>query len=281
MRWSRRGEAFLCESLTPDLAADRDERLGWMMRHGLPWSVLNGQLIPKGGREVEHALGHDEKVAGMLREAMQLGRPEWKPRMRALEAAGVAIGAEGTYGALGAYPLEAELAAVNTAAAEVGLLTAANTALYMPIPARSILAPQAWRFVVAGRVTTTATAANLSWTPRLGNANTSPSLGASAATAKTVSITNAYFAMKGDITVQRVGIAGTNSTAMGHFDMKLNSASGGAYTSWLWGSSAAASFDSTLGPGNANGGSLWLGMTASAAAADPFIVGQVHWMDWN
>lgn len=271
MRWTKKGDAFVCESWTPDLVEDRNERLGWLMRNNLPWSVLDGQLIPKGGKEVTH----------LLDEAMKLGRGEWKPRMDALERMGVPMAAEGTYGALGAYPLEAELAAVNTAASEVGLLTAANAALYMPIPARSILAPQAWRFMVGGRVTTTATAANLSWTPRMGNAATSPSLGASAALAKTISITNAYFCMKGDVTVQRVGVPGTNSTAFGHFDMKLNSASGGAYTSWLWGSSAAAAFDSSLGPGNANGGSIWLGMTASAAAADPFIVGQVHWMDWN
>jgi hypothetical protein len=272
MRWKRRGEAFVCESWTPDLIEDRDERLGWMMRHRLPWSVLHGQLVPKGGREVSH----------LLDQAKKLGRGEWKPRMQALERLGVPVAAEGTYGALGAYPLEAELAAVNSGTTEAGLLTAANAALYMPIPARAILAPQAWRFVVSGRVTTTATAANLTWTPRLGNANTSPSLGASAALAKTISITNAFFVMKGDITVQRVGIAGTNSLAIGHFDMRLNSSSGGAFTSWLWGSSASAAFDSTVSPGSsANGGQVWLGMTASAAAADPFIVGQVHWMDWN
>jgi hypothetical protein len=271
VRWAKRGEAFVCESLTPNLVEDRNERLGWMMRNRLPWSLIDGQLIPKGGKEVTH----------LLDQAMKLGRGEWKSRTRALEAMGVPMAAEGTYGALGAYPLEAELAAVNSGTTEAGLLTAANTVLYMPIPARSILAPQAWRFVIAGRVTTTATAANLSWTPRLGNANTSPSLGASLALAKTVSITNSIWIMKGDITVQRVGASGTNSLAIGHFDMKLNSAAAGAYTSWLWGSTASASFDSTLGPGNANGGSLWLGMTASAAAADPFIAGQVHWMDWN
>lgn len=272
MRWSRKGEAFVCESWTPDLVGDRNERHGWMIKHRLPWSLINGQLIPKGGREVSH----------LLDEAMKLGRGEWKARTQALEAMGVPMAAEGTYGALGAYPLEAELPSVNSGTTEAGLLTTTNGALYMPIPARSILAPQAWRFVVAGRVTTTATAANLTWTVRLGNANTSPSLGASAAIAKTISVTNAIWIMKGDITVQRVGIPGTNSTAIGHFDMKLNSAAGGAYTSWLWGSTASASFDSTVGPGaSANGGQVWLGMTASAAAGDPFITGTVHWMDWN
>lgn len=272
MRWTKRGEAFVCESWTPDLVNDRNERHGWMMRNGIPWSILNSQLIPRGGREVTH----------LLDEAMKMGRGEWKARTRALEAMGVPVAAEGTYGALGAYPLEAELPASNTGTTETGLLTAANAALYMPIPARATLAPQAWRYAVTGRVTTTATAANLSWTPRIGNANTSPSLGASAAIAKTISITNAIFIQKGDITIQRVGIAGTNSLAVGHFNMFLNSAAGGAATVWVWGSTASASFDSTVAPGaSANGGQIWLGMTASAAAADPMIVAQVHWMDWN
>jgi hypothetical protein len=272
VRWSKKGEAYVCEDWTPDLIGERNERLAWMMRNGLPWSVLHGQLIPKGGREVSR----------LLDEAMKRGRGEWKSRMRALEAMGVATAAEGTYGALGAYPLEGELAAVNNGVTEVGLLTAANSALYLPIPARSILGPQAWRFVIAGRVTTTATAANLSWTPRLGNAITSPSLGASAAQAKTISITNAIFIVKGDITVQTIGVAGANSKAQGHFQAFLNSAAGGAAVAWVWGSTAQASFDSTVGPNtSANGGQLFVGMTASAAAADPFIAGQVHWMDWN
>jgi hypothetical protein len=272
LRWAKKGEAFVCESWTPDLIEDRNERLGWMMRNNIPWSVLNAQLIPRGGREVTH----------LLDEAMKLGRGEWKTRLRALEAMGVATAAEGTYAALAAYPLEAELAAVNSGTTENSLLTVANATLYMPIPARSVLAPQAWRFVVSGRVTTTATAANLTWTNRLGNANTSPSLGASAALAKTISITNAYFIEKGDITVQSVGAAGTNARAMGHFQMFLNSASGGAAIIWVWGSSAQASFDSTVAPGaSANGGQVWLGMLASAAAADPLLTSQVHWMDWN
>lgn len=270
---------MLCDSWTPDLMEERNERLAFRMRRFWPWSLIHGQLVPRGGREVSHG---GPEVQMLLDEAKEAQASEWGKRLRALDLKGVPVMAEGTYGALGAYPLEAELPAVNTAASEVGLLTTANGALYMPIPARAILAPQAWRFVVSGRVTTTATAANLTWTPRVGNANSSPSLGPSAALAKQASITNAYFIMKGDITVQRVGIPGLNSTANGHFSMHLNTASGGAATLWLWGSAASASFDTTVAPGaSANGGQIWLGMTASAAAADPFIVGQIHWMDWN
>lgn len=273
MRWTKRGEAFVCDDWTPDLVEDRNERLGWMMRNRLPWSLLDGQLIPKGGREVTH----------LLDEAMKLGRGEWKPRMRALEAMGVATAAEGTYGALGAYPLPGEIGAFTpTAATEGALLTsAANQALYMPIPANSILAPQAYRFMIGGRVTTSATAGNVTWTVRIGNAVTSPSLGASAALAKTVSLTNATFTIKGDVTLQSVGVPGTNARGMGHFDAKLNSAVGGAYVAWAWGSAAQASFDSTVAPNaSANGGQFWVGVTESAGVS-PWTVGQVHYMDWN
>lgn len=274
MRWKRDGDAFIVDELTPDLIADRNERLAWMMRLGRPWSLINGQLVPRGDSR--------QPVADALAEAMARGRGEWKWRLRELASGGVPVAAEGTYGALGAYPVPAELASMTPTGTEAGLLSAAQAAIYMPLPANGVLAPQAYRFVVCGRVTTTSTAANYTWTPRLGNANTSPSLTASAALAKTVSITNAIYIVKGDITIQSVGVPGTNSKAIGHFQAFLNSAAGGAATTWIWGSTASASFDSTVAPNSsANGGQVWLGITASAAAADPFITGQVHFMDWN
>lgn len=273
LRWKRDGSAFICDDWTPDKVAERNEQLAWLMQHRRPWQMVNGQLMP----------GSHDRAEGLLADLtteMQRQRGEWKGRMRDL--AGVPTAAEGTYGALGAYPLAAELAAVTPTTTESGLLSAANAALFMPIPANGLLTPQAYRFVICGRTTTTATAANYTWTPRLGNANTSPSLGASAAIAKTISITNAIFILKGDMTIQSIGAPGTNSKAIGHFEVKLNSAAGGAYTAWAWGSTAQATFDASVAPGaSANGGQVWVGVTASAAAADPFTVGQVHFMDWN
>jgi hypothetical protein len=237
--------------------------------------MINGQLLP----------GPHDGAAGIvaeLEQEMYRQRGEWKSRMRSLNADHTPVAAEGTYGALGAYPLQGELPAVTPTTTESGLLTAAQAAIYMPIPANGLLSAQAYRFVAAGRATTSATAANYTFTPRLGNANTSPSLTASAALAKTVSLTNAVFIWKGDVTVQVSGIPGTNSKAMGHFSMGLNSAVGGGVTLWHWGSTAQAAFDSTVAAGaSANGGQFWLGVTASAAAADTFTVGQVHFMDWN
>jgi len=273
MRWTKKGEAFVCESWTPDLIEDRNERLGWMMRNHVPWSMHNGQLIPRGGKEIAH----------LVKEAMKLERGEWKTRARALEELGVPIGAEGTYGALGAYPLEGAIAGSALSTTEAGLMSAANMALYMPIPARSTLAPQAWRIVIAARYTVTTTPGTVASTFRLGNANTSPSLGASAAVTQTASLTNAFAMWKGDITIYRVGAPGTNATATGAFDVKINTAVGGAYNAATWGTgSTAVSFDSTLGPGNANGGQLWLGLLdAGATNHATYTSDQIHWMDWN
>jgi hypothetical protein len=275
MKWSRKGDAFVCESWTPDRIADRDDRLAWMMRHRLPWSLHNGQLIPKGGREVSY----------LLDEAMKQGRGEWKSRTRALEAMGVPMAAEGTYGALGAYPLEATIAGSALSATEAGLISAANQALYMPIPARGILAPQAWRFVIASRYTVTTAPGSLITSFRLGNANTSPLLGTSASVALTASLTNAFVLYKGDITVQSVGPPGTNSKAIGIFDVKVNTAVGGAFNSALWGtaSGTAVSFDSTVVPNaSANGGQLWVGVSDTGATNHATIsTDQIHWMDWN
>jgi hypothetical protein len=273
MRWTKRGEAFICESWTPDLIEDRNERLGWMMRNRVPWSMHNGQLIAKGGRE----------VAQLVNEAMKQGRGEWKTRTRALEALGVPVAAEGSYGALGSYPLEGAIAGSVLSTTETGLMTAANLALYMPIPARATLAPQAWRIVIGARYTAGATPGTVVSTFRLGNANSSPSLGASVAVTQTA-LTNAFAIWKGDITIYRVGPPGNNATATGIFDVKINTAVGGAFNSVLWGTgSTAAAFDSTVAPGaSANGGQLWLGLTdAGATNHATYTTDQIHWMDWN
>jgi hypothetical protein len=275
MRWSRKGEAFVCESWTPDLIADRDERLGWMMRHRLPWSVLDGQLIPKGGKEVTH----------LLDEAMRLGRREWKPRMRALEAMGVPVAMpEGSYAALGVYPLESAITGSALSATEAGLITAANQALYMPIPARSILAPQAFRMAIGARYTVTTTPGSLITSFRLGNTNASVLLGTSASVALTASLTNAFVLYKGDITVYKTGIAGSNATANGIFDVKVNTAVSGAFNSALWGTGATPiAFDSTVAPNtSAAGGQIWIGVSDTGATNHATInTDQIHWMDWN
>jgi hypothetical protein len=138
------------------------------------------------------------------------------------------VEAEDARAALGVYPLEGAIAGSALTTTEAGLTTAANMALYMPIPARAILAPQAWRFAIAARYTVGATPGSVLTSFRLGNANTSPLLGTSVGVAQTA-LTNAFAIWKGDITVYKTGVPGSNATASGTFDVKVNTAVGGAY----------------------------------------------------
>lgn len=279
MDWERDNNTggLLIKNPTPESLAARDEELAWCMRNRRPWRLFNGQLL--GGRR--------EAIAEDLRQAMAIGRGEWKSRMRALVEAGIPVAAEGTYGALGAYPLSAALSAVTpSTTAETQLLTAAQGAVYLPVPANGVLAPQAYRFVVCGISTTSSTASNYTWTVRAGNSATpasNVSLGASAAIAKTISLTNCFWAVKGDMTIQSVGAPGANSKMLAQFWAWFNSAVGGAVTEWHWGTgSTAASIDTTVGPNSsANGGQFGVDITSSVTVTDTLTIQQIHYMDWN
>lgn len=245
MRWLRRkAESFIVEdgNWTPELLEDRNERLEWLIRHqrGM-WKLINGNIIAKGDPT-----------------AM----------------------AEGTYGALAAYPLPTSEAALTLSATEQGLIPSAHIPIYAPIPVNGILAPQAYRYILSGIFTSVATSGTLTMTARIGNANTSPSLGASAAQTLTASLTNGQFYIMGDVTIRTIGLPGANSTAIGTFHALANSAVGGATTSWLWGTgTTAVSFDSTIASA-ANGGGFWLGVTFSANFPT-MTLQQAHFMDWN
>jgi hypothetical protein len=272
MKWRREGNGLVVDEWTPDTLADRNERWSWLMRNNRPWKLVNGNLID---RESDI-----QSTSDALREAMFMQRTTWKPKMRELEAAGVPTMAEGTYGALAAYPLPASESALTLSATEQGLLPSAHIPIYTPIPINGLLSPQAYRVILAGVFTSVATSGTLTMTMRLGNANTSPSLGASAAQTLTASLTNGQFYIMGDMTIRTVGLPGANSTAIATFHALANSAVGGATTSWLWGTGATAvSFDSTISAG-ANGGGLWTGVTFSANFPT-MTLQQIHMMDWN
>lgn len=275
MKWERDiSGGLLINGWTPDKIAERNEELAWLMRSQRPWRLINGHLLS----------GKRDQIAEDLRQAMQIGRGQWKAKLGDLALSGEPMAAEGTYGALGAYPLEGEIGYTVAATTETVMLTAANSALYMPIPQRGLLAPQAYRFALTGRVTTVATAANVSWGIRIGNAATSPSLGVSAAIAKPASaLTALTWIVKGDMTITQIGPPGLNARAVGAFDAKLNSAVGGAYTAWAWSTGATfASFDSTVAPNaSANGGQIIPTLISSANTAEVYTFQQIHFMDWN
>lgn len=204
----------------------------------------------------------------------------WKVINGRIAGSGLPTANEGTYGGLDAYPLPASEAALTLSATEQGLIPSAHIPVYAPLPINGILAPQAYRYVLCGIFTSVATSGTLTMTPRIGNANTSPSLGASAAQTLTASLTAGHWIAKADITIRSIGLPGTNSTAIGTFTMLANSVVAGAATTWAWGTGATAvSFDSTIVAG-ANGGGFWFGMTFSANFPN-FTLQQVHVMDWN
>lgn len=233
---------FDTEPMSADDLRCRDEELVWLMQHERRgWSLINGRIIESGDP----------------------------------------MATAGVYGGLGAYPMPAAIAGPAMSTTEAGILSAGNIAIYTPMPAGVVTAPQGWRVHVSGRYTVGATPGTIVFTPRLGNANTSPSLGASAAITQT-NLTAAFWALRGEITVNTVGAPGTNSKANGTFWAQVNTAVGGAFNSALWGTGATdASFDSTV-PLGTNGGGLWIGGTdAGATNHATYTIQQVHWMSWN
>lgn len=243
-RWDSTAGATVwdTEPMSKDDLAVRDEELHWMIRtQRRGWKVINGRIAGSG-----------------VPTAM----------------------AEGTYGALDAYPMPASATGLTLSATEQGLIPAAYIPVYSPLPVNGILAPQAYRYVLSGVFTSVATSGNLTMSPRIGNAITSPLLGTSAAQALTASLTNGQFHITGDVTIRSIGLPGTNSTAIGTFRCVCNSTVGGAVTSWLWGTGASAvNFDSTIAAGT-NGGGFWFGALFSANFPT-FTLQQTHVLDWN
>jgi hypothetical protein len=215
-----------------------------------------------------------------LRFLINQGKKKWRLINGQIERSGVPTNAEGTYGGLMAYPMPASESALTLSATEQALIPAAHIPIYSPLPINGILAPQAYRYILSGIFTSVATSGTLTMTGRIGNANTSPSLGASAAQTLTASLTNGQFYIMADVTIRSIGLPGANSTAIATFHALANSAVGGATTSWLWGTgTTAVSFDSTITAG-ANGGGFWMGVTFSANFPN-MTLQQVHMMDWN
>jgi hypothetical protein len=263
--------------LLKDLAIRR--RLGTIQ----PWHVdssMGATIADTRPLTPDETLLRDEEIAWLIRKARGSRGRNWKLINGRIAASGVPVATEGTYGGLQAYPLPASATGLTLSATEQGLVPAAYIPVYTPLPINALLGPQAYRWVIAGIFTSVATSGTLTITPRLGNANTSPSLGASAAQTLTASLTNGQVFIMGDVTVRSIGLPGANSTAIGTFHMMANSAVGGAATTWLWGTGTTAiGFDSTIAAG-ANGGGVWFGMTFSANFPT-FVLQQTHLMDWN
>lgn len=210
-----------------------------------------------------------------LDAAKALQRQTWMQRQRALDTGPDPTALEGVYAGLNAYPNAADLTVKTGTVGEVGLLSAAEIALFTPLQPNGTLAPEAFRIAMSGNMTTVAAPGNLTITPRMGTSSSGITLGASVAFALTASITGAFWYLLGDLTLRTVGAPGTNSTAIGlfHFVGTAVAGSGAVTYNQVFGHTSA-SYDSSIA------GGLYFGLTHTVASST-YTPRQVHWMSWN
>jgi hypothetical protein len=220
------------QPMTGDELAVRDEELAWLMRHERRnWRLINGRIAGKGDP----------------------------------------VAAEGTYGALLAYPPAQSGTAVTGGTANVAWWSAA---VYSPIPANSVLAPQAYRVIATGTVTSSATAQTLTPSANVGTAvgtglGTGPALSLGASSAQT----GMLWYLIGDLTVRTAGSAGT---VYGMFEIRITNAAGASSSiiQALYGNTVQSSIDFTAATG------VTLGATPSATGVSVTMT-QIHFCDWN
>lgn len=231
----------------------------------------------------------DKRVLRDIGDLAVLQKQTWKQRELRMRTQGFPTAmAEGTYGAMMAYPNPATITTTSIS----GTVNLWPQLIYTPIPLNGNLAPQAYRLIVAAKITTVATPGNITFVPTMGATGAwttggtavagGATLGNTAAIALTASITNAFYYVIGDVTIRSVGVPGANTTAVGmfHLNSTQNTAAGvagpaatSAAYSLLFGGTTA-SFDSTIASG------LALGATHTVTTIT-HNVEQVHGCDWN
>jgi hypothetical protein len=231
----------------------------------------------------------DKRVLQDVNDLKLLHQATHKRRMREMRTEGFPMAmAEGTYGAMMAYPNPATVTTTSIS----GTVNLWPQLTYTPIPANGLLAPQAFRLLVTAKMTTSTSPGNFGLVPTIGATGAwttggsavagGATLGASGNVALTASITNAFYYVIGDVTVRTVGNSGANSTAVGmfHLNSTQNTAAGvagpapatAAYSLLFGGTNA--SFDSTV----ASGLSLGAVHTVTTITHN---VEQIHGCDWN
>lgn len=219
----------------------------------------------------------------------ELNRATWKRRQREIRWKGFPTAmAEGTYGAMMAYPNAATITTTSIS----GTANLWPQLIYTPFPINGMLTPQAFRLIIAAKITTVASPANITFVPTAGATGAwttggtavagGATLGNTAAIALTASITNAFYYIIGDVTIRSVGAPGANTTAVGmfHLNSTQNTAAGlagpavttAAYSILFGGTNA--SFDTTIASG------LAMGVTHTVTTIT-HNVEQIHGCDWN
>lgn len=233
----------------------------------------------------------DSRVLDDVRELVKLHQAQWKRRNYEIAVSGVPVAmAEGTYGAMMAYPNPATV----TTTSINGTVNLWPQNIFTPIPGNGILSPQAYRIIVCAKITTSTSPGNIGFEFRVGSTGswttggtaigtTGPTTGASGNVALTASITNAFYYIFGDLTVRTLGNPGANSTAVGMFHYLSTQATSGGLAgpaavgtghNLLFGGTNA-SFDSTV-----TGAGLALGAVHTVTTIT-HNVEQIHGCDWN
>jgi hypothetical protein len=239
MSWRRDSTAGAAiwdtEPMSAEDLACRDEEIRWLMRHERQqWGLVNGRLTEKGD-----------------------------PLAYGAYAGPAAIAAPGT------------LANVASISGEASLFT---TSLYTPWLANSLVGPTPWQVYVSWQTTTSTSPASLTLNPRVGSVASGSSstggiaLGADGAITLTASITTDWI-LSGRLTVQSIGLPGTNSKAAGSFICTAKPATtgtGAATINDIFGYTVA-SFDASIASG------FVLGM-ANTVTTITYAVTQVHWI---
>lgn len=212
--------------------------------------------------EAWHELSH------LMREEERL----WGSRLVGLKKGGDYLNGPGGIALLEGNLPSADVAAVTGGTVNVALF---QSAAYTPIFA-GYKAPLGYDLEMAGVVTSSAASQTIIHNPHIGAASTNTvgtNLTASAAQTLGSTITNAVWSLDAQLTLRTSG-SGTTATAIGKFVfMYTTVANAGAPTTYLWRSTANATFDSS-----ALNGLVW-GFTPSAAGVS-MSAQQIRWVSY-
>jgi hypothetical protein len=242
--------------------------MGWRMD-----SSAGAHLWDTEALGAEDILCRDEELDWLKRDQ----RKSWKLINGRIARSGDPTMAEGTYGALVAYPPAQNLTAI-TGVSAITLLW--SPATYTPLPANSVMAPEAYRIAATGVWSSGATAAPTTvWTPDISTTATTPGLGASSAMVYVISITNGFWYLIGDVTIRT---AGTSGTAYGMFTLIYTTAAGPSPATSTATNPSHAIFGNTVVTRDFVTSSQ--GLSISVTPSNTTISHtptQIHWMSWN
>lgn len=229
----------------------------------------------------------DTRVLQDVADLARLHRQTWRQRQLAIRDSGDPVMMpEGTYAGLLTYPNAQTITTTSIS----GVVNLYSNLIYAPIPANSVLAPQAYRCMITAKITTGTTPGNITLTPLINSAGTwttggtavsgGTAMGATGAVALTASITNAFYYIVGDMTVRTAGTAASVVSMFHYVSTQATSAGlagpavAGAGHNLLFGGTAITPDLQTTAQ------SLQFGATHTVTTITHNIE-QLHFMDWN